>query len=103
MKRTIITSLTIAITTVAIMFAFGGVTYAQNNNHGYGGDRVDVCRETGSRFNPYVKVSVPERTAQRWFDAGKAIWPDNDNECPEGESIHDYIRDLLARLLPNFG
>ena len=103
MKRIIITFLTIALTATTVLFVFGSTAYATNEHgYGYGGDRVDVCKEVGSKFKPYIKVTVPEFIAQRWIDAGEAIWPDGNNECPEGINIRDYIQDLLDDIFSRF-
>ncbi len=90
----------------------------QNDDHGnaygYGGSKVDVCRVTGSRFFPYVKVTVPYETAETWLHSTnphgvKAVKPDADGNCPPpDETIGEYIHNLLASVFskihfPHFG
>ncbi len=67
---------------------------------GYGGgqiSKVDVCRATGSRFLPYVKVTVPTSVASVWVSTGVGVYPVN-GKCPKGVSVRDYVRDLLSSL-----
>ncbi|MBP9750018.1 MAG: hypothetical protein KBD21_04790 [Candidatus Pacebacteria bacterium] len=67
---------------------------------GYGGgqiSKVDVCRATGSRFLPYVKVTVPASVASVWVSTGVGVYPVN-GKCPKGVSVRDYVRDLLSSL-----
>lgn len=63
---------------------------------GYGGgnhdQKVTVCKATGSRFLPYVKVTVPSKVADQFLDKG-GVLPDEDGDCPKGIDIRDYIRE----------
>lgn len=92
-----------------LLFAapLGGTVLAQSNNdnlfgqiagNGYGGGKVAVCHKTGSPFNPYVKVSVPQQVADRWVANGQAIMPDAQGQCPKGISIREFVREILAGI-----
>ncbi len=95
--------------TLAVAFLFGAsfvpvTTYAAgdkvsvNGVGGYGGGqitRVDVCRATGSRFLPYVKVKVPASIASVWVSTGVGVYPVN-GKCPKGINVRDYVRDLFS-------
>ncbi len=105
--------------TATIMFAglliaapFGGTVFAQSNaddffgrvqGSGYGGGRVEVCHATGSRFLPYVKVTVPRQVADRWIANHQAVYPGANGQCPRGVNIRDYVRDILSGIFSRFG
>jgi len=94
---------------VAGTMGFAGIASAQavNSTGGYGGtptDRVAVCREIGSRFNPYIKVTVPEFVADRWVARGDAVWPDTNGRCPQAEqTLRQYIQERLAGIFSRWG
>lgn len=104
---------TATVSVLALLFAapLGGTVFAQNNDgffgqvsvNGYGGGKVEVCRETGSRFNPYVKVSVPAFVADRWIEADRAILPDAQGKCPNGISVRDFVQQILAGIFNRRG
>jgi Ni/Co efflux regulator RcnB len=69
-----------------------------DSEYGYGGgnEKITVCKATGSRFNPYVKVTVPKSVGQQFLhDHG--VLPDKKGNCPKGISIADYIRELYQK------
>lgn len=88
----------------ALVLAFGSLSLAlvpvvASATFGYGGDpdKVTVCKKTGSRFRPYVKVTVPEFVAERFLADG-GVLPDGDGKCPEGINIREYITERRAAI-----
>lgn len=92
-------ALLLAIAATLASFAFTSIAFAQSpNGFGYGNDRVEVCRATGSRFFPYTKVTVPEFVAERWIAQDRAVYPVG-GECPAPEkTLRDYIRDRVSNI-----
>lgn len=75
------------------------VPQSTSASHGYGGgnEKETVCKKTGNRFVPYVKVTVPEFIANKFLHEG-GVLPNSNGKCPQGISIHDYISDLLNNI-----
>lgn len=106
---------TIVFTGLLLAAPFGATVLAQGNGNndddffgrtqgsGYGGGRVTVCHATGSRFLPYVKVTVPKQVADRWIGNHQAVYPNARGECPRGVNIRDYVRDILSGIFSRFG
>lgn len=94
----------IALAFTLALLAPTAVTYATPHS-GYGGGgttRVEVCRETGSRFLPYIKVTVPSQVATQWVASGKAVWPVN-GQCPRPQqTLRDFLQERLSSIFDRF-
>ncbi len=70
-----------------------------DDKNGYGGKKVEVCRETGSRFFPYTKVTVPKATAEKWVSKGDAVYPNAQGKCPKPEkTLRQYIKERIEKI-----
>ena len=96
----------VASVVLALFLALTPQTASANSGiAGYGGpgfDKVDVCRQTASRFMPfmpYVLISIPEFVAKGLVARGVAIWPDLDDTCPSGDSVRGFVEDRVNQAL----
>ena len=99
-KKTICCSLFLLILT-AVVIAVPATTSA-NSGYGGGNKQITVCKKTGSRFLPYVKVTVPKKVGEQFLHEG-GVLPNNKGECPKGISIRDYISELFHNIFDRFG
>ena len=82
---------------------FGTVGFASAKDHddhdehgGYGGgqDKMTVCKATGSRFHPWVQVTIPTFLAEQWLEnPAQAVEPDEDGDCPAPEiTVKEFVK-----------
>src|SRR5436189_207602 len=93
-------SLALILSAAVYSFSFATPALAQ---FGYGGglQEITVCQATGSRFLPFVKLTVPMQVGDQILSHG-GVLPDSHGNCPAGESISQFISDLLKNIFHIF-